>query len=256
MARGSHRISAAWTDSVNNAGIVRDGLLVKVKDGAVVGSMSLDQWNAVIGVNLTGVFLCGREAAKHMIERGNGGVIVNISSISRARQRGPDQLQRRQGWGRIHGGGLGEGTRPLRHPCGLGGSGLHAYRDSHLDAAGSAREDDRAGTAEAARAARGNRAGRCCSFSERLLHRPLSRDRRRPAAHNVAWRPIQAICSRDPSRALGRSCGWSAITRATEEDSKPSVGSTLLAAAPGRRPDRASPRRAITSASTASASYS
>jgi 3-oxoacyl-[acyl-carrier protein] reductase len=68
---------------VNNAGIVRDGLLIKVKDGAVVGSMSLDQWNAVIGVNLTGVFLCGREAAKHMIERGNGGVIVNISSISR-----------------------------------------------------------------------------------------------------------------------------------------------------------------------------
>jgi 3-oxoacyl-[acyl-carrier protein] reductase len=68
---------------VNNAGIVRDGLLVKVKDGAVVGGLSLEQWNAVIGVNLTGVFLCGREAAKHMIERGNGGVIVNISSISR-----------------------------------------------------------------------------------------------------------------------------------------------------------------------------
>jgi 3-oxoacyl-[acyl-carrier protein] reductase len=68
---------------VNNAGIVRDGLLVKVKNGAVVGEMSLDQWNAVIGVNLTGVFLCGREAAKHMIELGNGGVILNISSISR-----------------------------------------------------------------------------------------------------------------------------------------------------------------------------
>jgi 3-oxoacyl-[acyl-carrier protein] reductase len=68
---------------VNNAGIVRDGLLVKVKDGEVVGGMSLEQWNAVIGVNLTGVFLCGREAAKHMIELGNGGVIVNISSISR-----------------------------------------------------------------------------------------------------------------------------------------------------------------------------
>jgi 3-oxoacyl-[acyl-carrier protein] reductase len=68
---------------VNNAGIVRDGLLVKVKDGAVVGRMSMDQWNAVIGVNLSGVFLCAREAAAHMIERGNGGVIVNISSISR-----------------------------------------------------------------------------------------------------------------------------------------------------------------------------
>jgi len=68
---------------VNNAGIVRDGLLVKVKDGVVVGEMSLDQWNAVIAVNLTGVFLCGREAATQMIELGNGGVIVNISSVSR-----------------------------------------------------------------------------------------------------------------------------------------------------------------------------
>jgi 3-oxoacyl-[acyl-carrier protein] reductase len=68
---------------VNNAGIVRDALLVKVKDGAVVSRMSLEQWNAVIGVNLSGVFLCGREAAAQMIACGNGGVIVNISSISR-----------------------------------------------------------------------------------------------------------------------------------------------------------------------------
>jgi 3-oxoacyl-[acyl-carrier protein] reductase len=68
---------------VNNAGIVRDALLVKVKDGAVVGRMTMDQWNAVIDVNLSAVFLCAREAAAHMIERGNGGVIVNISSISR-----------------------------------------------------------------------------------------------------------------------------------------------------------------------------
>jgi 3-oxoacyl-[acyl-carrier protein] reductase len=68
---------------VNNAGIVKDGLLVKVKDGAVVGRMSMEQWNAVINVNLSGVFLCAREAAAHMVELGNGGVIVNISSISR-----------------------------------------------------------------------------------------------------------------------------------------------------------------------------
>jgi 3-oxoacyl-[acyl-carrier protein] reductase len=68
---------------VNNAGIVRDALLVKVKDGAIVGRMTMDQWSAVIGVNLSGVFLCTREAAAQMIERGNGGVIVNISSISR-----------------------------------------------------------------------------------------------------------------------------------------------------------------------------
>ena len=69
---------------VNNAGITKDALLVKAKDGEIVSRMSLEQWNAVIGVNLTGVFLCGRGAAEQMIRCGNGGVIVNISSISRA----------------------------------------------------------------------------------------------------------------------------------------------------------------------------
>lgn len=68
---------------VNNAGITRDSLLVKTQDGKVVAKMSLDQWQAVIDVNLTGVFLCAREAAERMIALGNGGVIVNISSISR-----------------------------------------------------------------------------------------------------------------------------------------------------------------------------
>jgi 3-oxoacyl-[acyl-carrier protein] reductase len=68
---------------VNNAGIVKDGLLIKVKDGAVVGKMTLEQWQAVIDINLTGVFLCGREAAERMIRAGNGGVIINISSVSR-----------------------------------------------------------------------------------------------------------------------------------------------------------------------------
>ena len=69
---------------VNNAGIVRDGLLVKAKDGVVSDKLSLADWQAVIDVNLTAVFLCGREAAQRMIEHGEGGVIVNISSISRA----------------------------------------------------------------------------------------------------------------------------------------------------------------------------
>ncbi len=68
---------------VNNAGIIRDALLVKAKDGEVGGKMSLAQWQAVIDVNLTGVFLCGREAAERMIRFRSGGVIINISSISR-----------------------------------------------------------------------------------------------------------------------------------------------------------------------------
>lgn len=69
---------------VANAGILRDGLLIKVKDGEVVGKLGLDQWQAVIDVNLTGVFLCGREAAERMTKLGNGGCIINISSLSRA----------------------------------------------------------------------------------------------------------------------------------------------------------------------------
>jgi 3-oxoacyl-[acyl-carrier protein] reductase len=69
---------------IANAGILRDGLLVKAKDGEVTGKLSLEQWQAVIDVNLTGVFLCGREAAERMIGCGNGGCIINISSLSRA----------------------------------------------------------------------------------------------------------------------------------------------------------------------------
>jgi 3-oxoacyl-[acyl-carrier protein] reductase len=59
-------------------------MLVKVKDGEIVKTMSLAEWQAVIDVNLTGVFLCGREAAVKMIELGSGGLIINISSVSRA----------------------------------------------------------------------------------------------------------------------------------------------------------------------------
>lgn len=68
---------------VNNAGITRDGLLVKAKDGEVT-TMPLTQWQAVIDVNLTGVFLCGREAAARMVKLGvEEGAIVNISSVAR-----------------------------------------------------------------------------------------------------------------------------------------------------------------------------
>ena len=68
---------------VNNAGILRDGLLVKSEGKKIINKMSLDDWQSVINVNLTGVFLCGREAAQHMIKTGSNGCIINISSISR-----------------------------------------------------------------------------------------------------------------------------------------------------------------------------
>jgi 3-oxoacyl-[acyl-carrier protein] reductase len=65
---------------VNNAGILRDGLLVKVKDGVLAGQMADDQFDAVIGVNLKGPFLCTRAVVPHMI-KGGGGVILNASSV-------------------------------------------------------------------------------------------------------------------------------------------------------------------------------
>ena len=65
---------------VSNAGIVRDAQLVKWKDGEVVATMTDEQFDAVIGVNLKGVFNCGRAVVPHMI-RGGGGVILNASSV-------------------------------------------------------------------------------------------------------------------------------------------------------------------------------
>jgi 3-oxoacyl-[acyl-carrier protein] reductase len=79
----SVRAASYVTNVADESSITKDGLLVKAKDGQVVSKMSLDQWNAVIAVDLTGVFLGGREAAERMIKLGNGGVIINITSISR-----------------------------------------------------------------------------------------------------------------------------------------------------------------------------
>lgn len=68
---------------INNAGIMRDGMFIKVKDGQVT-PMSLDQFQSVMDVNVTGTFLCGREASKVMLHTDSKGVLINISSVARA----------------------------------------------------------------------------------------------------------------------------------------------------------------------------
>lgn len=71
---------------VNNAGLFRDSLLVSVdrETGKVKRTMSLDNWNKVIAVDLTGPFLCAREFAAYCIDSGTKpAVIVNISSVAR-----------------------------------------------------------------------------------------------------------------------------------------------------------------------------
>jgi 3-oxoacyl-[acyl-carrier protein] reductase len=56
---------------VNNAGITRDGLLMRMKD---------EDWDAVLGVNLKGAFLCSRAASKVMAKQ-RYGRIINIASV-------------------------------------------------------------------------------------------------------------------------------------------------------------------------------
>jgi len=66
---------------VNNAGILRDATLIKVKDGKVVKKMSAENFSLVVDVHMKGAFLCTREAASHMVELGvDEGCIVNMSS--------------------------------------------------------------------------------------------------------------------------------------------------------------------------------
>jgi 3-oxoacyl-[acyl-carrier protein] reductase len=65
---------------INNAGITRDSQLIKIKDGEVVGKMSEADFDAVIAVNLKGVFLCTQAVAPVMVRQGYGR-IVNASSV-------------------------------------------------------------------------------------------------------------------------------------------------------------------------------
>ncbi|MCX4244956.1 SDR family oxidoreductase [Paraliomyxa miuraensis] len=75
---------------VNNAGIIRDGLLVKKdRETGELKAMSDEKWRAVLAVNLDGPMFMTRAVASRMVAAGSRpGVIVNLSSISRHGNRG------------------------------------------------------------------------------------------------------------------------------------------------------------------------
>lgn len=75
---------------INNAGILRDGLLVKRdRETGAVTTLSSEAWDRVIAVNLTGATLMVRELVKTMVTAATRpGVVVNISSIARHGNRG------------------------------------------------------------------------------------------------------------------------------------------------------------------------
>ena len=81
----------AWIDDVaakygridiliNNAGVLRDGQLIKFKEGQLIGQMAEADFDLVISVNLKGVFNCTQAVAPVMAKQG-GGVILNASSV-------------------------------------------------------------------------------------------------------------------------------------------------------------------------------
>ena len=86
----AHGAMGGLNGLINNAGILRDGLLVKKdRETGAITKMSRDQWNAVIDVNLTGATMIAREVIAKMMETGTRpGVIVNMSSIARYGNRG------------------------------------------------------------------------------------------------------------------------------------------------------------------------
>lgn len=86
----AHQAMGGLNGLINNAGILRDGLLVK-KDRTTgqVTKLSAAEWDAVIAVNLTGATMMVREVVAKMVEtESRPGVIVNISSIARHGNRG------------------------------------------------------------------------------------------------------------------------------------------------------------------------
>ena len=65
---------------VNNAGILRDGQLIKFKEGQLTGQMAEADFDQVVSVNLKGVFNCTQAVAPVMAKQGSG-VILNATSV-------------------------------------------------------------------------------------------------------------------------------------------------------------------------------
>lgn len=81
--RDEHEVAAAFAETVRRFGKV-DSLFANagVSGYTRFVDMSLAEWRDVLSVNLDGAFLCLREAARHLIDRGEGGSLVAVSSVS------------------------------------------------------------------------------------------------------------------------------------------------------------------------------
>jgi 3-oxoacyl-[acyl-carrier protein] reductase len=83
LMEGAKKEFGSLDVAILNAGILRDGLLIRTdkETGQIKSKMSIEQWQSVIDVNLTGVFLTAREAASVMAVQ-KSGVIIPIASVA------------------------------------------------------------------------------------------------------------------------------------------------------------------------------
>ncbi len=126
---------------VNNAGILKDAQLVRWKDGQVASLMSDEAFDAVIDVNLRGVFYCTRAVAPHMIRQAVRRHPHGIVDRRPVRQFRPDQLRRHQGGGHQHDAHLGARAGTLRHSRQRRRARIHRHRDGSRNAAEGAGRD-------------------------------------------------------------------------------------------------------------------
>ena len=135
---------------VCNAGVIRDTLL---------GTSEARDFDDVLRVNLTGVVDCCRQALRRLVPRRRG-AIVTISSVAAQRPgRGPEQLRRLEGGGRIvHARARGR-AGSARHPRQRRRTGRDRYGDERRGARPRPRRGRRANPAPPSGEARGGRAG-------------------------------------------------------------------------------------------------
>ena len=161
---------------VNNAGLARDNLLLRMKDA---------EWDEVFAANLAGVFRLTRGCLKGMLRAARRAGDQPVLGGRFHRQSRPGQLRRHQGRpGRLHP-GAGAGGRCARHHRQLRGAGLHRHRHDPRHRRGAPRRTAGAHPARPARHGGGSRPPRCAFWRGR--RGPTSPGRRCTSTAACSW---------------------------------------------------------------------
>ena len=112
---------------VNNAGITRDTLAMRMKD---------DDWDAVLDTNLKAVFRISRAVMRPMMKQRYGRIINITSVVGASGNAGPGQLRRGQGRRGRHDARAGARARQPQHHRQLRRAGLHRHRHDRRPARG------------------------------------------------------------------------------------------------------------------------